>query len=50
MENIINAAEHHGIDVSFLSLVKAVAQREIDKGYRSDAVSRITELLRNPTV
>ncbi|WP_325176679.1 NAD(P)-dependent oxidoreductase [Paenibacillus alkalitolerans] len=49
MEHIINTAERHGIDVSLLNTIKAVAQRAIDKGYGTEAVSRITELLRNPT-
>ncbi|WP_248927589.1 NAD(P)-dependent oxidoreductase [Paenibacillus hamazuiensis] len=49
IEHIIDTAESHHIDVSVLKAVKATAQRAIDKGYGTDAVSRITELLRDPT-
>ncbi|UUZ82297.1 NAD(P)-binding domain-containing protein [Paenibacillus sp. P26] len=48
MEHILQAAEHHGMDVSVISAAKAAAQRAIDAGYGADGFSRLAELLRKP--
>ncbi|MFC0333526.1 NAD(P)-dependent oxidoreductase [Paenibacillus sepulcri] len=50
MEHIIHAAQHHGMDISVLSAARAVALRAVDAGYGADDFSRLTELLRKPTV
>jgi 3-hydroxyisobutyrate dehydrogenase-like beta-hydroxyacid dehydrogenase len=50
MEHIIHAARHRGIDVSVLSAAMAVTQRAINGGYGTDGFSRLTELLRKPSV
>ncbi|MGG3575185.1 NAD(P)-binding domain-containing protein [Bacillus gobiensis] len=49
IEHIIHTAEQHGIDVSVLSAVMAVAKRAINEGYGNDNFSRLTELLRKPS-
>ncbi|CUB58024.1 2-hydroxy-3-oxopropionate reductase [Bacillus subtilis] len=50
MEHIIHAAQHHGLDVSVLSAAMAVTQQAINEGYGTDGFSRLTELLKKPSL
>lgn len=45
----LSPPQQHGIDVSVLSAVMAVAKQAINDGYGNDNFSRLTELLRKPT-
>jgi hypothetical protein len=50
MEHIIHAAEDHGIAAGVLLAAKAVAQQAIDEGYGNDSFSRLTDVLKKPSV
>ncbi|WP_037464697.1 NAD(P)-dependent oxidoreductase [Shimazuella kribbensis] len=45
MERIIHTSQAHGIDVSVLSAVKAIAQKAIDEGHGTDGFSRLAEVV-----
>ncbi|WNC13558.1 hypothetical protein [Brevibacillus brevis] len=46
MEHVIQALKNNGIDVSVLSVAKAIAQLAIDAGYGNEGFPRQAELLR----